>query len=366
MGNVVTNALLHFDHVVKSFGGTRVVDDISFTVAPGEFFTLLGPSGCGKTTTLRLLAGLETPDSGEIVLDGRCLAAPQRGVWVPPDKRGVGMMFQSYAIWPHLTVFENVAFPLRVRRESSAVIRKRVLETLEIVGLAGMENRGATQMSGGQQQRVALARAIVYTPSLLLLDEPLSNLDVKLREQMRSELRALQQRLNLAVVYVTHDQAEAMSLSDRIAMFNKGRLEQVGTPIEIYERPATRFVGDFLGRTIIVRGTMRTDAGRSWMDVEGSGRITVGAGANGQFSDGGPMRILSRPEDIALLPMGNLEPNQVSGKIERITYMGDHLEYTIRAAGRSLVLPATKKENYPVGSDIRLAFNPACITILPP
>jgi ABC-type Fe3+/spermidine/putrescine transport system ATPase subunit len=275
------------------------------------------------------------------------------------------MMFQSYAIWPHLSVFENVAFPLRVRREPSAVIKKRVLETLEIVGLAGLADRGATQMSGGQQQRVALARAIVYTPSLLLLDEPLSNLDVKLREQMRTELRALQQRLNLAVVYVTHDQAEAMSLSDRIAMFNKGRLEQVGTPLEVYERPLTRFVGDFLGRTIIVRGTMRKDAGRSWVDVENSGQIAV-SGSNGQFGDGEQVRILSRPEDISLLPKGDTGPNQVAGKIERIVYMGDHLEYTISAAGRSLVLPATKKENYPVGSDIRLAFNPACVTMLPP
>lgn len=362
----MSNPLLRFNNVVKRFGDTVVVDDISFTVAPGEFFTLLGPSGCGKTTTLRLLAGLETPDAGEIILDGRCLAAPARGICLAPDKRHVGMMFQSYAIWPHLTVFENVAFPLRVRREPTALIKTRVLETLEIVGLGGLENRGATQLSGGQQQRVALARAIVYTPSLLLLDEPLSNLDVKLREQMRTELRALQQRLNLAVVYVTHDQAEAMSLSDRIAMFNKGRLEQVGTPTEIYERPLTRFVGDFLGRTIIVRGTMRKDAGRSWVEVEGRGRIAVAAGANGQFSDGEPMRILSRPEDIALLPMGEMGPNEVTGKIERITYMGDHLEYTVSAAGRMLLLPATKKENYPVGSEIRLAFDPACITLLPP
>jgi ABC-type Fe3+/spermidine/putrescine transport system ATPase subunit len=363
---MVSNVLLQFNNVVKKFGDAVVVNDISFTVAPGEFFTLLGPSGCGKTTTLRLLAGLEMPDAGEIVLNDRCLAAPHRGICMPPDKRNVGMMFQSYAIWPHLTVFENVAFPLRVRRESGAVIKKRVLETLEIVGLAGLEERGATQLSGGQQQRVALARAIVYTPSLLLLVLPLSNLDVKLLEQMRTELRALQQRLNLAVVYVTHDQAEAMSLSDRIAMFNKGQLEQVGTPVEIYERPRTRFVGDFLGRTIIVRGTLRCDAGQHWIDIGGSGRIAVGAGQNGQFGDGQPMRVLSRPEDIVLLPMGDMEPNQVTGKVERITYMGDHLEYTIIAAGRSLVLPATKKENYPVGSAIRLVFDPASITILPP
>ena len=359
------DSLLQFHNVVKRFGDATVVDHISFSVAPGEFFTLLGPSGCGKTTTLRLIAGLETPDGGEITLAGRCLAAPERGIFLSPDKRGVGMMFQSYAIWPHLSVFENVAFPLRVRRESAAMIKKRVLETLEIVGLGGLEGRGATQLSGGQQQRVALARAIVYTPSLLLLDEPLSNLDVKLREQMRTELRTLQQRLNLAVVYVTHDQAEAMSLSDRIAMFNSGRLEQVGTPAEVYEHPHSRFVGDFVGRTVIVRGTMRKDASHSWVDVEGCGRIDT-TGAMGRFSDGDALRLLSRPENVTLLPMGEKKLNEVSGKVERISYMGDHLEYTISAAGRTLLLPATKKENYPVGSDVRLAFDPANVTLLPP
>jgi iron(III) transport system ATP-binding protein len=355
--------LLEFSNVVKRYGDTAVVDGISFTVAPGEFFTLLGPSGCGKTTTLRLLAGLETPDAGEITLEGRCLAAPAHGIMVPIDKRGMGMVFQSYAIWPHLTVFENVAFPLRVRREPKDVIKKRVIEALELVGLGGLESRGATELSGGQQQRVALARAVVYTPSLLLLDEPLSNLDVKLREQMRTELHALHRRLNLAVVYVTHDQAEALALSDRIAVVNQGRLEQVGTPMEVYERPHTRFVGDFLGRTVIVKGTMRNDAGQSWVDVQGKGRVASQQG--GQFSDGELVRILSRPEDITLLPMGEVEPNQVVGKIEHVAYMGDHLEYTIAAAGRTLLLPATKKEAYAIGDDIRLAFDPTCVTTLP-
>ncbi|MBA2690771.1 MAG: ABC transporter ATP-binding protein [Burkholderiales bacterium] len=361
----MSKAILEFSNVVKRFGDTLIVDGISFTVAPGEFFTLLGPSGCGKTTTLRLLAGLETPDDGEIILEGRCLAAPQRGVMVPPDKRNVGMMFQSYAIWPHLSVFENVAFPLRVRREPKNEIKSRVAEALELVGLTGLAERGATQLSGGQQQRVALARAIVYTPSLLLLDEPLSNLDVKLREQMRTELRALQCRLNLAVVYVTHDQAEALALSDRIAVVNKGRLEQVGTPVEVYERPRTRFVGDFLGRTVMMKGTMRKDADRSWVEVQGNGRVAMQSGADGQFSDSEPVRILSRPEDIALLPMGEIGPNQVIGKIERVAYMGDHLEYIIGVGGRSLILPATKKERYPVGADVRLAFDPAYVTTLP-
>ena len=361
----MSDEILQFTDVTKHFGSNRVVDEISFTVAEGEFFTLLGPSGCGKTTTLRLLAGLEVPDAGEITLKGRCLAAPAKGIWIPPDKRNVGMMFQSYAIWPHLTVFENIAFPLRVRHESDAVIKKQVGEALELVGLEGLAERGSTQLSGGQQQRVALARSIVYTPSLLLLDEPLSSLDVKLREQMRTELRALQLRLNLAVVYVTHDQNEAMSLSDRIAVVDEGRLEKVGTPTGLYERPRTRFVGDFLGRTIVVRGVVRKDGGRSWVDLENSGEITLPAAASVEFSDGDWVRVLTRPEDVSLRPAGATGPNQVIGKIEGITYMGDHLEYSIHAAGRSLVLAANKQHRYQVGAEIHLVFDPDKVTILP-
>jgi ABC-type Fe3+/spermidine/putrescine transport system ATPase subunit len=358
----VSNVLLEFSNVVKRYGDTPVVDRISFTVLPGEFFTLLGPSGCGKTTTLRLLAGLETPDAGEITLQGRCLAAPERGIMVPIDKRNMGMVFQSYAIWPHLTVFENVAFPLRVRGEPKASIKQRVNEALEIVGLGHLGERGSTELSGGQQQRVALARAIVYTPAVLLLDEPLSNLDVKLREQMRAELQALHKRLHLAVVYVTHDQAEALALSDRIAVVNHGKLEQVGTPTEVYEHPRTRFVGNFLGRTVIIKGTLRKDAGRSWVDMGGTGRVAVQT--DGTFSDGADVRLLSRPEDIALLPMGEIEPNQVAATIQHVAYMGDHLEYTIMAAGRVLILPSSKRTPHAVGADVRLAFDPNCVTAL--
>jgi iron(III) transport system ATP-binding protein len=360
----VSEALLTVSHVAKRYGGSHAaINDISFTVARGEFFTLLGPSGCGKTTTLRLLAGLETPDAGEITLAGRCLAAPGRGVLVPIDKRGMGMVFQSYAIWPHLTVFENVAFPLRVRRVPRASIRKSVREALELVGLAGLEERGATELSGGQQQRVALARAIVYTPTLLLLDEPLSNLDVKLREQMRTELHALHRRLNLAVVYVTHDQSEALALSDRIAVVNQGRLEQVGTPIEVYEHPSTRFVGDFLGRTVILNGTLRNEAGQRSIDVEGRG--CVAAPADARFRDGERVRLLSRPEDVTLLSTGDIGRNEVAGRIEQVAYMGDHLEYTISVGGRTVVLAAAKKERQTIGADVRLAFDPARVTVLP-
>jgi ABC-type Fe3+/spermidine/putrescine transport system ATPase subunit len=282
---------------------------------------------------------------------------------VPTDKRQMGMVFQSYAIWPHLSVFENIAFPLRVRGEKRAAIAKRVREVLDVVGLAGFEERGATELSGGQQQRVALARAIVYTPTLLLLDEPLSNLDVKLREQMRSELNGLHLRLNLALVYVTHDQAEALAMSDRIAVVNQGQIEQIGSPTEVYERPRTRFVGDFLGRTVVMKGTIKKDAGGLWVDVQGSGRVRIGA--DGGLSDGAVVRIISRPEDIALLGAGEAGPNEVAGRIERVSYLGDHLEYTIAAAGRSLVLPAAKKERYAVGAEVRLAFDPARVTTLP-
>ena len=328
----MSNALLQFSNVVKRYGDIAAVDGISFTVDPGEFFTLLGPSGCGKTTTLRLLAGLEIPDAGEITLEGRCLAAPERGTLVPIDKRDMGMVFQSYAIWPHLTVFENVAFPLRVRRQQKAEIKKRVTEALEVVGLGGLEQRGATELSGGQQQRVALARAIVYTPAMLLLDEPLSNLDVKLREQMRSELHALHRRLNLAVVYVTHDQAEALALSDRIAVVNQGRLEQVGTPAEVYERPRTRFVGV----TSVRHHSQRHDAQerrRGIVDIQGAGRVLVNGDAG--FGDGTEVRIYRVGRRYHLLGMGELVPcAALAEHFGNVVAVLQHVEHLQRVTDR--------------------------------
>jgi ABC-type Fe3+/spermidine/putrescine transport system ATPase subunit len=287
-----------------------------------------------------------------------------RGILMPPDRRKMGMVFQSYAIWPHLTVFENVAFPLRVRREPGDKIRKRVLETLELVGLGGLEGRGATELSGGQQQRVALARALVYTPAILLLDEPLSNLDAKLREQMRFELRSLQRRLKLSVLYVTHDQTEAMTLSDRIAVMHQGRLQQVGTPTEVYEKPATSFVGDFLGRTIVLEGTL--GHGAEWIDLGHSGgRLFLGGNHHGRFTDGQKVRIISRPEDIEVLPMAEMGRNQVAARVEEIAYLGDHFEYSVTVSGRSFVLAAGKRERFSLGSEIRLVFDPDHLTLLP-
>jgi ABC-type Fe3+/spermidine/putrescine transport system ATPase subunit len=358
--------VLEFLEVTKRYGDFTAVDRMSFTLCEGEFFTLLGPSGCGKTTTLRLVAGLEEPDAGEILLNGVPIASPKRGLFVPPDKRRMGMVFQSYAIWPHMTVFENVAFPLRVRRETAAGVKKRVLQALETVGLAGLEERGATEVSGGQQQRIALARALVYTPAILLLDEPLSNLDAKLREQMRFELRALQRKLKLTILYVTHDQTEAMTLSDRIAVVNRGRFEQVGPPFDVYEKPATSFAGEFLGRTVMFEGTIKSNhAGRCVELVEGSGRLFVDPEKAGRFAGGDAVRILTRPEDIEILPVGELLQNDIPAKIEEVAYLGDHFEYHVQAGGHSFVLSATKRERHTVGAEVRLRFDPARLNILP-
>ncbi|HEY3167131.1 MAG TPA: ABC transporter ATP-binding protein, partial [Candidatus Binatia bacterium] len=250
----MSQTFLEVRNLVKIFGKLTAVDNVSFKVEQGEVVTLLGPSGCGKTTTLRMVAGFEKPNAGEVEIAGRVVVATNRRINVPPEKRDIGMVFQSYAIWPHMTVFENVAFPLNVRRANRQEIKRRVEETLELVGLANFSDRPAILLSGGQQQRVSLARALVYSPSILLLDEPLSNLDAKLREQMRIEIKRLQQQLGFTVLFVTHDQIEAMSLSTRIALMNQGRIEQIGAPQDVYEHPQTPFVEDFLGRSLRFRG----------------------------------------------------------------------------------------------------------------
>ena len=276
------------------------------------------------------------------------------------------MVFQSYAIWPHLTVFENVAFPLRVRRESADLIRLRVNHALESVGLGGFADRGATQLSGGQQQRVALARALVYEPAVLLLDEPLSNLDAKLREQMRFELRALQRKLTLTILYVTHDQTEAMTLSDRIAVVNRGRFEQVGSPEEVYEKPATTFAGEFLGRTVTLDGALRKPGGGQWIELTGGGRIVLGGHIQPtRCAMARPVRLIARPEDIEILPPAELASNQIDATVEQVDYLGDRFEYYVRAAGAVFVLSAPKRDRYPVGAKVRVSFDPSAVTIHP-
>jgi ABC-type Fe3+/spermidine/putrescine transport system ATPase subunit len=252
-----------------------------------------------------------------------------------------------------------------VRRESADLIRQRVNHALESVGLDGFADRGATQLSGGQQQRVALARALVYEPAVLLLDEPLSNLDAKLREQMRFELRALQRKLTLTILYVTHDQTEAMTLSDRIAVVNRGRFEQVGSPEEVYEKPATTFAGEFLGRTVTLDGALRKPVGGQWIELTGGGRLAVSAYSTDSLRDGAPVRLIARPEDIEILPPAEPASNQIDATVEQVDYLGDRFEYYVRAAGAVLVLSAPKRDRYPIGAKVRLSFDPSSVTIHP-
>ncbi len=360
----MSDPVLEFRAVIKRFGALNAVDQVSFSIEAGEVFTLLGPSGCGKTTTLRLVAGLEEPDGGEILIRGSTVAAPARRLFLAPEKRRLGMVFQSYAIWPHLSVFENVAFPLRVRKETHDAVRKRVLRALDVVGLGGLAERGSTQLSGGQQQRVALARALVYEPAILLLDEPLSNLDAKLREQMRVEIRALQKKLGLTVLYVTHDQTEAMTMSDRIAVVNFGRFEQIGAPEEVYEKPTTPFVAEFLGRTVNFEGKIIKRAAGWWIEfADGAGRCALDGAACAVLTDGAMVRVFTRPEDVEIFAGSGLDANYLSGTIEQVAYLGDRFEYHVKAAGAALVLLASKKQRFHAGEAVQLALDPARLNV---
>jgi putative spermidine/putrescine transport system ATP-binding protein len=304
-----------FDRICRRFGKVAAVDGVSLTIRSGEFFTLLGPSGSGKTTLLHLLAGFQEPDSGEIRLDGRRISGE------PPFKRDIGMVFQSYALFPNMTVFENVAFPLRVRGVARAEVDHRVQEALGLVQLAGFEGRKTHQLSGGQQQRVALARAFVFAPRLLLMDEPLSALDAKLRRSMRLEIKELQRRLGITVVYVTHDQDEALALSDRIAVMNRGSIEQVDAPDELYERPASRFVADFLGEANLIEATVGVRNGNTVEVATDRHRFHVLASEH--LLPGTRVSVAVRPERIVLDPE-MAAANTVRGTVESMLYGGDH------------------------------------------
>jgi len=290
---------LSLEKVVKVFparggsGEVVAVNGVSLDIAKGELVTLLGPSGCGKTTTLRLIAGFEFPTAGDIRLDDQIINA------YPPHKRDMSMVFQSYAIFPHLNVFENTAYGLRVQRRPKSEIQRRVAEVLELVELTGFENRAPNQLSGGQQQRVALARALIMEPKVLLMDEPLSNLDAKLREQMRTEIRRIQQQLGITSVYVTHDQIEAMTLSDRIVVMNEGLIEQIGTPIELYRHPRTRFVADFIGRANFVPGVVQGIEGDTLI-VEALHRQMKIVQVQSQHTVGQSVTLIIRPEMIRI------------------------------------------------------------------
>jgi len=352
----------------KSGERVRAIDGVSFEVEKGTMFTLLGPSGCGKTTTLRCIAGLEAPDAGTIVVDGRTFTSADGTVNVPANQRGLGMVFQSYAIWPHMDVYQNVAFPLsatpRRRRPSRAAIRKRVDRVLEVVQLGDLRDRPATDLSGGQQQRLALARALVLEPPLLLLDEPLSNLDAKLREEMRFELKRLQRDLGITAVYVTHDQIEALSMSKNVAVMNEGKIEQIGRPREIYDKPATRFVAGFIGVSNLFSGVVTENGPGDVCSVEtdlGTLRVRVPSG----LSRGVEVLVAVRPEqiDLDVSPDGQTE---WLGSVRARAFVGDAVEHVVRMNdGTDVRVKSPPAVSIPPGETVRLDITEDNCTVVP-
>jgi iron(III) transport system ATP-binding protein len=356
--------------VVKRFKSVRALDGVSAHIAEGEFFTLLGPSGCGKTTTLRVIAGFYDPDEGTVHFDER----PMTGV--PPAERGIGIVFQNYALWPHMTVSENVTYGLRIQKVPADEARRRADAALRQVGLEGLEGRTPGQLSGGQQQRVAVARALVLNPRVLLLDEPLSNLDAKVRARLRSQIRRLQQELRITTIYVTHDQEEALVLSDRIAVMDGGRIQQVGSPIELYERPASLFVADFIGTNNFLTGTIadvsdgyvrvRTPAG----DVRGVARGDIRAGTTGTAA--------VRPENVMLTDAGGAgrpattaggPENRLSGRVVLSQFMGSMLRYEVDTGGDTVlkidIHDPKRHRPLPPGTEVALRFDASAVAVYP-
>lgn len=351
--------MLTVNNLKKSFftdaGEVHAADGVYFEIQEGEFYTLLGPSGCGKTTTLQCIAGLETPDEGEILMGGNLVFSSREKILEPAHRRDIGMVFQSYAIWPHMTVFENVAFPLAYgrRRHSKSLIRERVIKALHLVQLSDLENRGAPFLSGGQQQRVALARAIVNEPKVLLLDEPLSNLDAKLREEMRAEIRQLVSKLNITTLYVTHDQVEALSMSDHIGVMRNGRIIQEGTPREIYLTPRDQFVADFLGKSNFLEGRLVEPKSEDNLSlVETSvGRMRCVINTDAQVGDA--LLLAARPGGIIVSRRGSsVDGNTFQGQIESTVFVGDFLECQIRAGDQLLRVMLDPYEDYKSGERV--------------
>jgi iron(III) transport system ATP-binding protein len=364
--------MVELEHLGKNFGAEQAVRDVNLAVEQGEFVTLLGPSGCGKTTTLRCIAGLERPDTGEIRIGGDVVAAPERGIYLTPEDRNIGMVFQSYAVWPHMTVFDNVAYGLRVRRAPAAVIKERTTRALELVGLPHLADRYATKLSGGQRQRVALARAIVYEPRVVLFDEPLSNLDAKLREQMRVELVRLQHEVGITSIYVTHDQAEALVMSDRVVVMNQGVIQQIGDPQTIYAQPANAFVANFIGVANLMPGRMLGRTGE-FCDVEvsvGEGHAPLrlqAAGGKGAVS-GQEVTLSLRPEDIAIhleRPGGIANGNLFEGEVVETVYLGNVLECRVKVGRLEVGIQIDHYEQIAPQQKVFLSFSPdhgLCLT----
>lgn len=333
------------------------VHNVNLEIEKGELVTLLGPSGCGKTTTLRMIAGFEFPTSGEIILDGQQINS------LPPHKRDMSMVFQSYAIFPHLTVYENIAYGLNVQRLPKPEITERVNRVLDLVHLEGYGHRAPTQLSGGQQQRVALARALVMEPKVLLMDEPLSNLDAKLREEMRTEIRRIQKELNITSVYVTHDQIEAMTLSDRIVVMNLGVIEQIGTPVEMYRFPNSHFVANFIGRANFVPGVV-LEQQEATLVVRSLGEVLRLTNVRRKFKAADQVSLIVRPEMTCIKKSGEL----FRGVIRRAVFLGDVIEYDVEAGGQlitGLETDPNVMSLFPEGEEVSIGFAEGCIQVLP-
>ncbi|MGE5215679.1 MAG: ABC transporter ATP-binding protein [Chloroflexota bacterium] len=342
----------------KMYGKTVAVDGVDLDIGKGEFMTLLGPSGCGKTTTLRMIAGLVEPTDGEIRVAGKLLSSPGTKV-VPPEKRNMGMVFQSYAVWPHMKVFENVAFPLHNLKKPKEEIRKRVRAALEMVKLDGFEDRYPSNLSGGQQQRVALARAMAVEPDILLFDEPLSNLDAKLREEMRFELKEIQRRIGVTSIYVTHDQAEAMAISDRIAVMSHGKIKQIGNPCEIYDSPQDSFTAEFIGLANFFSGKATGEktvclAGHQELVIDGCRTLNVGA----------DVLLSIRPHNIRMYKEGSKTRNELQGIVEKGAYLGDKVDYRVRVGESILRVQTPPGEVFTDGTEVSLHLPAEKISVI--
>ena len=358
-------AFIKIENLFKKFGKVAAVNHVWLEVKQGEILTLLGPSGCGKTTTLRCIAGLERPDEGDVIIDGKSMFS--KG-FVPPSKREIGMVFQNYAVWPHMRVFDNVAYGLKIQKLPKNVIKKKVTENLESLGLTGLEKRFPGQLSGGQQQRVALARALVGNPKVLLLDEPLSNLDAKLREKMRFEIKSLVRRMGITSVYVTHDQAEAMVISDRVSVMNAGDIVQVGTPEEIYKKPANRFVADFIGTTNFIPGEISEllkERQLAYVHTEFGQKMLCKMPESAMASTNKKVNVSIRPEDIEVFTEPTQDrDNLFKGTIMHRAYLGNFLYFFVNVDSTMIRVQAPYDMTQKEGEELFLFLDPEKCVLL--
>lgn len=342
----MANKLIDLQHITKSYGGNVVLDDLSLYIRENEFLTLLGPSGCGKTTTLRLIGGFETPDSGQVFFEGKDISS------IPPNKREVNTVFQKYALFPHMTIAENIAFGLKIKKKTKAYIKDKIKYALKLVNLDGFENRMPDSLSGGQQQRIAIARAIVNEPKVLLLDEPLGALDLKLRQDMQYELISLKNELGITFIYVTHDQEEALTMSDTIVVMNQGYIQQIGTPEDIYNEPQNAFVADFIGDSNILPGIMIRD---ELVEILGARFECV----DKDFGENNPVDVVIRPEDIDLL---SPEEGTIEGIVTDTIFKGVHYEMCVMSRGFEFIVHST--DYYPVDTKVGIKVHPFDIQIM--